>query len=310
MKRTLVISLVLLNSLLAVVVAAEINGESLTQFVHRVNADAQNNGEAGRICMLKGVAAVGSKVMYQRQNGNGQMDCNGYRHADCSGYVLGVAEPIFQLPDQKVRRLSASDIHDLLRRYGGAQDLGFSAGSYEPEPGDIVFFHPHGGTGVSHIGIYLGRGYFVHSSGADGTLLHITALDEHANAKGSSDVYTWRNDLVGYGDVSRLPLRPEAERQRMIAESGGSREVTAGPGGVYISPALILDAIASDSTGALDALDDAISKIDFSESPVQVLPDDLQPPAGFNNDDDRAGAAQSRLEGSAAFRELLKSVPD
>lgn len=310
MKRFVALSLALVHAVLGgFVLAGEIDGETLAQFVQRVSAEAQNNGEAGRICALKGVAAVGAKVKYQKVDGNGQVDCDGYRRMDCSGYYMGVNGPIFKFPDPKKVRLNAAGIHDFMAQSGAAQDIDSSGGSYEPEPGDAVFFHPHGGSGVSHIGIYLGRGYFVHASGSDGTLLHINSLDEHASRTGSPDTYTWRSNLVGYGDVSRLPLRTQAEREQMVAESGASREVRAGPnavGGVYISPALIIDAIESDSTGQLDALEDQISQLNFDENPVQELPD-LQPPDGFG-ENDRAETPRARLEGAAAYRELLRSI--
>lgn len=301
MKRLLALSLALANLLTGGLVLAEINGETLAQFVQRVSADAETNGQLGRICALRGIAAVGAKVTYRRDDGNGQIDCDGNRRYDCSGYVLGVASPVVRIADPSNPRPSAAGIHDYMARFGAAKDLAGSGGSYEPEPGDLVFFHPHDGRGVSHVGFYLGRGRFIHVSGADGTPIHISSLDEHASRKGSADAYTWRDDLVGYGDLSRMPLRSPAERAQLAA-ANPSRDVQAGPGvvgGVYISPAFILDAIRSDSTGALDALEDQISRMDFDENPVQELPD-LAPPDGFS-----PGAARARIEGSPAFRELL-----
>ncbi len=44
-----------------------------------------------------------------------------------------------------------------------------------PEPGDLVFFHTHG-QHVSHVGIYLGDGYFIHSPG-QGQHVRVDSLD-------------------------------------------------------------------------------------------------------------------------------------
>jgi cell wall-associated NlpC family hydrolase len=43
--------------------------------------------------------------------------------------------------------------------------------------GDLVFFRIHGGSAVSHVGVYLGNNYFVHASSSKGVM--ISSLSEN-----------------------------------------------------------------------------------------------------------------------------------
>jgi len=49
------------------------------------------------------------------------------------------------------------------------------------QEGDLVFFNTRGG--VSHVGVYLGNGYFVHSSTHDGVTINSIVADDYYNRK-------------------------------------------------------------------------------------------------------------------------------
>lgn len=49
------------------------------------------------------------------------------------------------------------------------------------QEGDLVFFNTRGG--VSHVGVYLGNGYFVHSSTHDGVTINSIISDDYYNRK-------------------------------------------------------------------------------------------------------------------------------
>jgi cell wall-associated NlpC family hydrolase len=50
------------------------------------------------------------------------------------------------------------------------------------EPGDLVFFHTHGKRRISHVGIYISDGRFIHSP-ASGKSVEISSLDQSYWAK-------------------------------------------------------------------------------------------------------------------------------
>ncbi|MGC1381990.1 MAG: C40 family peptidase [Candidatus Baltobacteraceae bacterium] len=72
---------------------------------------------------------------------------------DCSGFV----QHVFAMLGIEVPR-TADAQYDVGRPAVGG-----------PRPGDLVFFDTYGG--VSHVGIYLGRGQFVHASSSRGVMV-------------------------------------------------------------------------------------------------------------------------------------------
>jgi peptidoglycan DL-endopeptidase CwlO len=72
---------------------------------------------------------------------------------DCSGFV----QHVFAMLGVSLPR-TADAQYDVGRRAVGG-----------PHPGDLVFFDTYGG--VSHVGIYLGQGKFVHASSSHGVMV-------------------------------------------------------------------------------------------------------------------------------------------
>jgi cell wall-associated NlpC family hydrolase len=70
---------------------------------------------------------------------------------DCSGYV----QHVFAMMGRHLPR-TADAQYDVAHRFSGA-----------PQAGDLVFFHTYA-AGVSHVGIALGNGRFVHASSSRG----------------------------------------------------------------------------------------------------------------------------------------------
>lgn len=80
---------------------------------------------------------------------------------DCSGYVQYVfAKHGYNLP-------RTADIQF---------EVGKSVKRGEEKPGDLVFFETYA-PGASHVGVYLGRGYFIHASSSRGVTVERLATD-------------------------------------------------------------------------------------------------------------------------------------
>lgn len=81
---------------------------------------------------------------------------NGPGSFDCSGFTRFVYRSIgYNLPRSSVDQ----------------SRIGSRINRSELLPGDLVFFHTRGGPGVTHVGIYIGQGYFIHASSGRG---HVT----------------------------------------------------------------------------------------------------------------------------------------
>ncbi|MBE1554964.1 C40 family peptidase [Sporosarcina limicola] len=94
---------------------------------------------------------------------------------DCSGYVSYV--------------FKQHDV-DLSRTSSGMYASGMAVNKAELETGDLVFFNTSG-SGVSHVGIYIGDGSFAHASTSKG--VRVDKLD---------DPYYWGDRFVGAKRIS------------------------------------------------------------------------------------------------------------
>jgi cell wall-associated NlpC family hydrolase len=119
--------------------------------------------------LFRAIGLVGTPYRYGGNTPAGGFDCSGL-----VGYVFRDVAGI-ELPrsSQDISRIDASSI--------GRKDL---------ESGDIVFFH--GSAHVSHVGIYVGKGRFVHAPNEGGTV----RLDE-------LDAPYWKEHYAGAKRIVR-----------------------------------------------------------------------------------------------------------
>lgn len=91
---------------------------------------------------------------------------------DCSGYIYYT----FNMSGKSIPRVNAKGYHSLAKPVSN------------PSPGDIVFFEGTYTSGISHLGIYLGNGQFIHA-GNDG--VEISSLNQGY----------WKNHFSSYGRI-------------------------------------------------------------------------------------------------------------
>lgn len=89
---------------------------------------------------------------------------------DCSGYIYYT----FNMSGKSIPRVNAKGYHSLATPVSN------------PSPGDVVFFAGTYTAGISHLGIYLGNGQFIHA-GNDG--VEISSLNQGY----------WKNHFSSYG---------------------------------------------------------------------------------------------------------------
>ena len=144
-----------------------------------VSADASENITDLR----KALIAMAMKLRDIRYVRGGHNPATGF---DCSGFVRYVfAHAIgMQLPTNSASQFLA----------------GLKVKRADMKPGDLVFFHTHGRRRISHVGIYIADGQFIHSP-TTGKSVQISSLDE---------AY-WAKHFVG-------AKRPEA--MAMVANNG------------------------------------------------------------------------------------------
>ncbi len=114
--------------------------------------------------LFRALGLVGTPYRYGGNTPEGGFDCSGligYVYRDAAGVAL-------PRTTQELSRMRAASVH--------ADALG---------PGDLVFFATNGGSRVSHAGIYVGDGRFVHAPSTGGTV----RLDSLSNGY-------WKNSFL------------------------------------------------------------------------------------------------------------------
>jgi cell wall-associated NlpC family hydrolase len=122
----------------------------------RFTAPTRHHGEIGpNDILFRAIALVGTPYHYGGNTPEGGFDCSGlvgYVFRDVAGIVLPrTAEEIGEIGVPEIE-------HDSL------------------ESGDLVFFHQHTRS-ISHVGIYVGEGRFVHAPNEGGTV-RLDRLDD------------------------------------------------------------------------------------------------------------------------------------
>ena len=124
--------------------------------------DRLSSGVAHLREMLVDFAVTLRDIRYRR---GGREPATGF---DCSGFVRYVfAHAVgLQLPTNSASQFLA----------------GLKVNRADMKPGDLVFFHTHGKSRISHVGIYISDGRFIHSP-ASGKSVEISSLNEAYWAK-------------------------------------------------------------------------------------------------------------------------------
>lgn len=127
---------------------------------------AQDEGPIDEATRLRqALVALAMKLRDVRYVRGGRSPSTGF---DCSGFVRYVfAHAIgLHLPANSARQFLA----------------GVKVKRGDMQPGDLVFFHTRGKRRISHVGIYLDNGRFIHSPSA-GKSVEVSSLDEAYWAK-------------------------------------------------------------------------------------------------------------------------------
>lgn len=115
--------------------------------------------------LRKALIAMAMKLRDTRYVRGGRDPSTGF---DCSGFV---------------RYVFAHAIGMQLPRNSASQFLaGLKVNRADMQPGDLVFFRTHGKRHISHVGIYISNGRFIHSP-ASGKSVEISSLNEGYWAK-------------------------------------------------------------------------------------------------------------------------------
>ncbi|RCS31116.1 peptidoglycan endopeptidase [Rhodanobacter denitrificans] len=136
-------------------------------------ADPGDLGDAAAIAassddvteLRKALLGVAMKLRDTRYVRGGRDPSTGF---DCSGFV---------------RYVFAHAVGMQLPRNSASQFLaGLKVNRADMQPGDLVFFHTRGRRNISHVGIYISNGRFIHSPSA-GKSVEISSLSEAYWAK-------------------------------------------------------------------------------------------------------------------------------
>jgi cell wall-associated NlpC family hydrolase len=159
-----------------------INGKPVTVAVSRSgssSAGKTSQSSAGTTSQSPAGSATGQKVVQKAAQYLGTP----YKYGgsspsgfDCSGFTQYIYGQ-FQI--------------SLARTAAGQYGYGISVNKADLLPGDLVFFHYMGGSGINHVGIYSGNGSFIHSSsGSAGSVTYSSLSSQYyaANYVGAKRV--------------------------------------------------------------------------------------------------------------------------
>jgi len=90
---------------------------------------------------------------------------------DCSGFT----SQVFRAQGVKLPRTSREQ-----------STVGFRVGRDQLRPGDLVFFHTSRGSRITHVGIYVGNGKFIHASSSGGCVQVDSLLEDYYNNRFST----------------------------------------------------------------------------------------------------------------------------
>lgn len=131
-----------------------------------VPVQAKESAPASEVADLRQeLVALAMKLRDVRYVRGGHSPSTGF---DCSGFVRYVFAHAIGL------RLPANSASQFL--------AGIKVKRDDMQPGDLVFFHTRGKKRISHVGIYLDNGRFIHSPSA-GKSVEVSSLDETYWAK-------------------------------------------------------------------------------------------------------------------------------
>lgn len=91
---------------------------------------------------------------------------------DCSGFIYYV----FNESGHSLKRINAAGYYNI------------STKTNNPQPGDIIYFKNTYAKGITHLGIYMGNGMFIH---AGGNQVQISSINESY----------WKSHFAGYGSL-------------------------------------------------------------------------------------------------------------
>lgn len=112
----------------------------------------ENEASASSTYSVESLNQISSKYIGVRYSYGGTSS-SGF---DCSGYVRHVFKEL--------------GINSLQRTSGGMYGQGTAVSKSNLEAGDLVFFSTTGGKRVSHVGIFIGNGQFIHASSSKGVM--------------------------------------------------------------------------------------------------------------------------------------------
>ena len=147
------------------VAAGSVAASSTSDQIDAGTQTADANGTENVTDLRKALISLAMNLRDIRYVRGGRDPSTGF---DCSGFVRYVfAHAVgLQLPTNSASQFLA----------------GLKVNRADMKPGDLVFFHTHGKSRISHVGIYISDGRFIHSP-ASGKSVEISSLNETYWAK-------------------------------------------------------------------------------------------------------------------------------